>query len=146
MNIDSELRENCFICGEKNPVSPKLHFHKIDEKTVETEFVPPKIWTGWGKIVHGGLQATLLDEAAGWAVLLLSGQYALTINMEIKFFYPVYVNEKLRIIGKVVEEKQDTITIEAELINPKNICCTKGKITYKIVNQSRIEKIALKKK
>ena len=44
----------CFVCGLENPSGLKLHFRKEGPNAVSTWFTPPKDWTSWGNIMHGG--------------------------------------------------------------------------------------------
>ena len=58
---------NCFGCAPNNPWGLKLEAYEDGEDIVA-------LWTahdnyqGWVKTLHGGIQATLLDEIAGWLV------------------------------------------------------------------------------
>ena len=58
----------CLVCGRQNPHGLHLHLH-VDEATgaVETRFTPSAHHIGFEGIVHGGVLATVLDEAMVWA-------------------------------------------------------------------------------
>jgi hypothetical protein len=65
------LREEgmCFGCGSRNSIGLKLIFEQDGEVT-RTTFVGAPEHQGWKGVIHGGLLATLLDEAMGqwlWA-------------------------------------------------------------------------------
>jgi hypothetical protein len=58
----------CFVCGEKNPFGLKLRIRmdaERGESTAEVTFRDD--FQGWAGIVHGGLVATVLDEALVYA-------------------------------------------------------------------------------
>ena len=62
---------NCFGCP-KNEAGLQMEFY-LNEKldTVVSWLSVPDHLCGWGNIVHGGIISTLLDEAMGWAGLVL---------------------------------------------------------------------------
>ena len=89
----------CFGCGQDNPIGLKLDF-KWDGQGVRTEFTPTELYQGWAGVVQGGIIATLLDEAAGWAILH-EGVNPVTAKMEVWFRHPAVIDEPLIITGVV---------------------------------------------
>ena len=59
--FDADHEGRCFGCGPANPSGLKLRFYETDDG-VESEYVVPSDLDGAPGIVHGGIQATLLDE------------------------------------------------------------------------------------
>src|ERR1700733_15407 len=59
---------NCLVCGQSNPHGLHLSLH-VDPATgiVTTTFTPTKDHIGFEGIIHGGIIATVLDEAMVWA-------------------------------------------------------------------------------
>ncbi len=58
----------CFGCGPANPDGLRLRFRKLhDGVTVETHLHPPPFMAGVAGVLHGGIQATVLDEVMGVA-------------------------------------------------------------------------------
>ena len=58
----------CFGCGPANPDGLRLRFRKLDDGvTVETHLHPPPFMAGVAGVLHGGIQATVLDEVMGVA-------------------------------------------------------------------------------
>jgi len=140
--IDRSLYRRCFGCGEENPIGAHLKFEKISEDTVISYFSPPSTWVGWGNIVHGGLQALLLDEAAGWGTILLVGEYAVTIKASIKYLKPLYVKQLIKITSTLTKREKETLYFSASLHNQNNQLCTTGEFLYKIVPESVLNLIA----
>jgi len=54
----------CLVCGRENPQGLHLHLD-VDEETgvVRCEFTPLGTHIGFEGVVHGGILATVLDEA-----------------------------------------------------------------------------------
>jgi uncharacterized protein (TIGR00369 family) len=58
----------CFGCGRDNDSGFRLRYRPTGEGSVEVEYAVPDHFRGAEGVVHGGIQATLLDEAMGLAV------------------------------------------------------------------------------
>jgi acyl-coenzyme A thioesterase PaaI-like protein len=59
--------KHCFVCGEDNPDGFRLRFELGEDDHVFLRFNARRSMQGYGTVMHGGLQATLLDETMGWA-------------------------------------------------------------------------------
>lgn len=75
--------DNCFGCGEANPIGLKLKF-AWDGKTARTEFTPRMDLQGWSGYLHGGITACVLDEAMTWTAKL-AGTNCVTAKMGVRF-------------------------------------------------------------
>lgn len=115
MTLDKrrELARNCFGCGRSNPFGLQLYFEALDGR-VEAEFTPEQKHQGFPGIVHGGITATLLDEAMGWASYA-SGIHALTAKMETKFRAPIPLGSPVRVIGELMQDKGRLLLARAEI-------------------------------
>jgi acyl-coenzyme A thioesterase PaaI-like protein len=84
----------CFGCGRDNEAGLQLQFKMLDDGRLETHFRPRAIHGGWEGVFHGGLMATLLDEAM-LAHLHLSGVDAATASLEVRYAEAVRLGEAL---------------------------------------------------
>ena len=84
----------CFGCGKENDAGLQLEFEMLDDGRLETHFAPRDIHGGWEGVFHGGLMATLLDEAM-MAYLYLTGTSAATASLEVRFRAPVRIGDDL---------------------------------------------------
>ena len=98
----------CFACGEKNPISLALKFEAINENKVRAEFTPGVYHQGYNGIIHGGLTATLLDEAMAH-VIGFKRIKAFTAELEIRYRQAIEIGEKLEIIGEYKNSKKSSI-------------------------------------
>ncbi len=92
----------CFGCGVSNPCGLKLQF-TWDGKKAQAEFTPEEMHQGWPGVVHGGLLATMLDEAAGWSALE-KGIDMVTAKMEVLFRNPAKIGIPLIVTGTITRE------------------------------------------
>lgn len=103
----------CFACSPDNPIGLKLSFSD-DGEVSRAHFVPREEHQGWTGIVHGGLIATLLDEAmAQW--VWRRGIKAVTAAMEIRFKKAVPVGEPVTVRAWGEGERGRLLTLAAEV-------------------------------
>jgi len=109
------LEDNmCFGCGAKNPIGLKLEFRK-DNGDYVTRFVPRTEHQGWSGITHGGILATLLDEAMvrlSWQ----EGLNAVTAELTVRFRRPARTGKTLEIRGRITGEEGRKVYGAAEAV------------------------------
>ncbi len=107
----------CFACGADNPDGLDVKW-VVEGKKTWTEFVPPRKYQGWKGIVHGGIVATLLDEAMTRLAWIACGG-ALTAEMTVRFVKPAKVGEKLFALGEITQERRKIVHMKASLFKDK---------------------------
>ena len=144
--IDKDLGVNnyCFGCGDDNPIGAKLEFYKISDKSLISKFTIPETWGGWGEIAHGGLQTVLLDEVSGWSIISLLDKYALTINLQMEFYHPIYVGEAVEATSEIEKIEGKNITVKGTLKNENGKECTIGRFVFREVGKEKIERLIKK--
>lgn len=113
--VNTATDHGCFGCGDRNPIGLHLKFFRRDG-TVQARFCPTASFEGYVHMMHGGIVATLLDEAMSWAVID-DGHLAVTAKMEIQFREPVPVNEPLIVVGRVERDRRRAIETSGELLS-----------------------------
>lgn len=119
--MDEENRVNtatdhgCFGCGERNPIGLHLKFYRHNDG-IQAQFTPNESFEGYVHMMHGGIVATLLDEAMSWAVID-RGYLAVTAKMDVHFRRPVPVSESLTVIGRVERDRRRAIEASGEIRN-----------------------------
>jgi uncharacterized protein (TIGR00369 family) len=106
----------CFGCGRHNPIGLKLDFRLEDGEYV-TEFTPAREHQGWMEITHGGILATLVDEAMG-RLAWTQGYRAVTAEMAIKYKRPARTGEGLRIAASIESVEGRLVKCKAEIRRP----------------------------
>jgi len=66
-------------------------------------------------IAHGGIVATLLDEASAWVLAVHAGRLGFTTDMNIRFTNPVHVGTPLIVEAFVVDQNADDARTFAEI-------------------------------
>ena len=90
-------KNHCFGCGHDNPQGMRLKF-SLDEESRQAicHFKLSRKYTGPPGYAHGGIIATILDEAMG-KVNKFRNVLALTGSMEIKYLKPVPLGQPLTV-------------------------------------------------
>ena len=121
---------HCFGCCPTNPIGLQLEFWQDGDDLVAF-WQPRGEYQGWGNILHGGIQTTLLDEIGGWIILIACEKAGVTVQMEMKFLKPVSITEgRLTIRCRIREQKRRVVVVESELINATGDLCTRGLAHY----------------
>jgi uncharacterized protein (TIGR00369 family) len=93
------LVHHCFGCSQENRNGLHLRFQEMpDNGGVASDFRVPRRFEGPPGHVHGGIIATILDEAMG-KVNRRKGIVALTRHMSIDYLRPVPLATRLRVVG-----------------------------------------------
>ena len=103
----------CFVCGMDNPDGLRLKW--TDEGlTTTAQFTPDQKYQGWKGVLHGGIIATLLDEAMTRLVSVIFGN-ALTAEMTVRFVAPAMIGELLSIRGEITRDRGKIVEMKASI-------------------------------
>jgi acyl-coenzyme A thioesterase PaaI-like protein len=69
------------------PIGLKLDF-SLRGDAVEARWTPTIPYEGYPGVIHGGIQATLLDEVAGWFIMAVAGVTGVTRELSLKYIRP----------------------------------------------------------
>jgi acyl-coenzyme A thioesterase PaaI-like protein len=100
--------------GSKNPHGLQLKFSVTEHGASAQTNIDPK-FQGWPGIVHGGITATLLDEAMGYSVYGNLKSFSVSAQLEVTYIAPVMTGEDLLVAGKVERVDGRKICTSAEL-------------------------------
>lgn len=105
--------QNCFACGGDNPVGLHLEFAGADGH-VRATYRAEDRFVGWDDILHGGITATILDEAASY-VPYSRGFVTVTARLEVRYSLPIRVNEVLAVEGNLVDRRRNVVRAESTI-------------------------------
>lgn len=94
----------CFGCGQANATGLRLEFLLAADGAVVSLPVVPETFAGHPGYLHGGIIATLLDEAMSKAVRAL-GRPSVTAKMKVEYRRPVPSGLRLRLEGRVTRNE-----------------------------------------
>ncbi len=127
---DDPAMYQCIGCSPFNPIGLHLEFWEEGDG-LYAEWEPRSEFVGWVNILHGGIQATLLDEMAAWVVYTQCQTAGVTAEMQVKYRDTVYTNQgKIILRGKLLEQNRRIATIQAQLFNAEQKLCTEATLKY----------------
>lgn len=109
-----ESQPTCFVCGPAHPEGLRLCFQTEQPGVVTAEWMPERRWEGFRGIIHGGIVATVLDEAMSKAVAS-AGRPGLTCQLEVRLRHSIVPAEALKVRAWVVEIRKRRVRVAAEI-------------------------------
>lgn len=125
--FQSDNPRTCFGCGPDNPDGLRLRFFEVPEG-VEVEYAVAERHGGAPGVVHGGIQATLIDEALCMTAYAKEGTAVVTGELTVRYMAPLPTETPILIRSKITGSKGNSFFAEAEIFvqgNPEAI--TRGK-------------------
>ena len=120
----------CFACGKNNPEGMRLKFSYDEERDCFVcRFRLGKRYTGPPGHSHGGIIATILDEAMG-KVNKLRHVVALTSEITVNYLKPVPLNKRLRVESREVKVRGRQHINMAEILNQKGEVLARSRGTF----------------
>ena len=128
----------CFACGPDNPEGMHLQFTLDEERrTFVCNFTLPKRYTGPPGHCHGGIIATILDDAMGKANKLRN-VVAVTKEMTIEYLKPVPLEKPLRVEGKEVSVHGRQHINAAEILNAEGEVLARGRGVFVAIDPEKM--------
>lgn len=121
---------NCFACAPHNPYGLHMEFYE-DGDDIVCFWTPDKNFQSWPETLHGGIQATLIDETAGWLISRKFQTSGVTTALNLKYRKAVAVGEEHRIEvrASVREVKRNFVFMDVVLKCDDELCTT-AEITF----------------
>jgi len=120
----------CFACGPDNTAGMQLKFrYDKKRKAFICRFRRDDRYTGPPGHCHGGIIATILDEAMG-KVNKLRDVIALTSQMTIDYLRPVPLNKTLRVESREVSVQGRKHINMGEILNQKGEVPARGQALF----------------
>jgi acyl-coenzyme A thioesterase PaaI-like protein len=107
----------CFGCSRNNPHGLGLRFFR-DGASVLCVTAVPATYQGARGIVHGGMQAVLLDEVSCAAAFFTTGSYVVTGSLAMRYRRPCPIERSLEVRGTVVAEEKRFFIVRSEIRLP----------------------------
>lgn len=128
---------HCFACSPDNSNGLQMEFFEDGDEIV-SRWNPDSKFEGWHDVLHGGIQATLMDELASWVVFVKLGTSGMTYQMNAKYRAPVRISAgKLTLRAKLAEHKRRIAGIRVELYDGEGRLCTEGMVEYFVSSEEK---------
>jgi acyl-coenzyme A thioesterase PaaI-like protein len=110
---DRSAYQQCFACGARNPIGLHLVFREEGEEIV-TDYTPGAEFAGFPGVVHGGILATLLDEALN-RTAAREKRWLMTGRLEVRYRQAAPVGRPLRIVAHTLSSRKRMVQAAGEI-------------------------------
>ena len=108
----------CFGCGSASDRGLRLEFWQVGEHAIECRYTPEPDLAGAPGIVHGGVQAIILDEVMGYTCHTVEQEWNfVTAEMNLRYRAAVQTDEPLVARGDLVRTDGRSLHLEATIHN-----------------------------
>ena len=102
---------------------------------------PNENYQGFHDVLHGGIQATMMDEIASWVVFLMLDTAGMTFQLNTRFRKPVMITKgKITVRAKLANQKKSIAEIEARLYDGEDVLCAEGQAKYFVLPREKAVK------
>ncbi len=130
----------CFGCGGANPRGMLLAFDRDDtRRRIVGRFRLGAEYQGGAGFIHGGIIATVLDEAMG-KVCRFSDVRAVTAELNIEYLRPVRVNEEIIVEGFESGRDGRQLFHEGEIRNAAGALLARGRGRFVVIDPAKFAK------
>jgi uncharacterized protein (TIGR00369 family) len=137
ITLEPNPANQCFGCGGANDDGMKLTFVQDNEKRrIIGRFVLGGRYQGGGGMGHGGIIATLLDEAMG-KVCRFREVRAVTAELTVKYLKPVSVQDEIIVEGWEAEQKGRNLFHAGEIRNLAGDVLARSKARFVVVGDAK---------
>ncbi|MEA3462712.1 MAG: PaaI family thioesterase [Bacteroidota bacterium] len=128
---------SCFACGPTNPSGLHMEFYKDNDEIV-SKWDPIEHYQGFHDLLHGGIQATMMDEIASWVVFLMLDTAGVTYRLNTRFRKPVYISKGIITVrASLVQHQKRIAEIEARLYDGSELLCAEGVANYFVMPRDK---------
>jgi uncharacterized protein (TIGR00369 family) len=135
IRLEPNPTNKCFGCGGDNAGGMKLTFEQDNvNRKIVGRFVLGERYQGGGGMAHGGIIATLLDEAMG-KVCRFRDVRAVTAELTVEYLKPVSVAQEIVVEGHEAELKGRNLFLVGEIRNTEGLVLARGRGRFVIIGQ-----------
>ncbi|MHC1707204.1 MAG: PaaI family thioesterase [Bacteroidales bacterium] len=121
---------NCFGCCPTNPQGLQMEFQQQGDKVI-SYWLPNDAFQGWNNVLHGGIQATLMDEIGSWFAIVTGKTSGVTTNLNVKYRKPVPMNQgPIKLEASLKEMHARIMTVQVKLFDPSGKLCSEALASY----------------
>lgn len=121
---------HCFGCSPKNEHGLQMTFTEEGDEVV-SRWQPKGFLQGYHDVLHGGIQATLMDEIGSWLVQVKVKTAGVTSGLSVRYLHTVYINQgEITLKAKLKGMRRNLADVEVSLFDATGKLCAKGEVTY----------------
>ena len=123
--------DRCFGCGQANHSGLRMRFRQTDEGA-EADYTVGDMYNGTPGVVHGGIQAALLDEVMGICThAAYPDDRIVTADFRLRYRRPVPTNVQLLIRGRITKDEPPSVFLEGEIVSAEGDVLTTAEARWR---------------
>ena len=143
IRLEPKETNKCFGCGGANDGGMKLTFEQDNaNRKIVGRFVLGERYQGGGGVAHGGIIATLLDEAMG-KVCRFRDARAVTAELTVEYLKPIHVQKEIVVEAFEQEQKGRSLFQVAEIRNADGEVLARGRGRFVILRPTENRDLAV---
>ena len=132
--VNDRPDNRCFGCSPHNENGLRLQFLEMEPGAIESTYAAPEDLCGPPGVVHGGIQAALLDEVMG--VAAHSGTESedialVTVEFHLRYRKPVSTGTSLTIRARLVRREGRDFFVEGAIMDADGGDLTRAKARWR---------------
>lgn len=137
----------CFFCSPLREDGLRLRFEELpgeapgDLPRLRLRWLADPTYSGFGSVLHGGIQGALFDEIMGWCSRHATGEPGVTREYRVEFLAPVHVGQEIEIVCRVTERKGRLARLAAELRDARGVLCARAEGTYALLSREKFTEL-----
>jgi uncharacterized protein (TIGR00369 family) len=133
VRLEPNPTNKCFGCGGDNSGGMRLTFEQDNtNRKIVGRFVLGERYQGGGGFAHGGIIATLLDEAMG-KVCRFREARAVTAELTVEYLKPVSTAQEIIVEGRETEQKGRNLFMAGEIRNEAGEILARGRARFVVI-------------
>ncbi len=120
----------CFVCGRNNPAGLYMQFYDNGKNEVLSDYTVAARYQSYPGIVHGGIIASMLDEAVGRVAMIGDHHhFMVAVKLQVLYRHPVPVEIPLRITGRIIRMSGRLGRAQGEITLPDGTVACEAAVT-----------------
>jgi uncharacterized protein (TIGR00369 family) len=128
---------SCFGCSPANSMGLKMEFFTEGDE-VQCRWEPGEHFQGFHDVLHGGVQATMMDEIASWVVFVMLDTAGVTYQLTTRFRKPVRISKgTITVRATLVRQQKRIAEIEVRLYDGEGTLCAESQANYYVMPRDK---------
>jgi acyl-coenzyme A thioesterase PaaI-like protein len=133
------MYETCFGCGKDNPDGLQVERGYGSDGNPISRVVVDERFAGEKGVVHGGIQASILDEVLGFSVRkVCEDNYGeikpiVTATFQLKYKAPCPTQTELTVRSRITKVELPSVFVEGEICNANGDVLTRAEARWRIM-------------
>jgi uncharacterized protein (TIGR00369 family) len=120
-----------------------MKFYSTERRdSVVSWLTVPDHLCGWSNLVHGGIISTILDEAMGWAAVLILKKLVVSKSITVDFIKPVLIGKEIRVEGNVskINSEREAV-LQGCIYDANSEICARSSSLFSLFSSQSIRKM-----